>query len=334
MILPDTNQRPALTVILPTWDTFDALRTTVAHLRTQTVASSIELIIVAPSAERATPPADEVQGLHSVRVLETGDMHATGPARAQAIRAASASVVAFAEDHCFPRPDWAEALIAAHRGPHAAVGPAVYNANPETVTSWADLYLGYGRWLGPGRRREVELLPGHNSSYKRDVLVDYGGELDHLMEAETVLLWDLRRKGHTLLFEPAARVEHTNFSSFGVFIDVQWHLGRVFAATRATHWSLMRRLAYALAAPGIPFIRLSHIVHAAASNGSSRRRLAATLPVIGAALLVDFAAQATGALFGAGRSVAILSAYEFHRVDVNRTKRRPTIHAGEVRRAT
>jgi hypothetical protein len=325
MILPDTNAPPALTVVLPTWDTFDVLRTTVAHLEAQTVARSIELIIVAPSAQRATPNPDEVSGLHSVRVLETGVMHATGPARARAIREASASVVAFAEDHCFPRPDWAEALIAAHQGPHAAVGPAVYNANPETATSWADLYLGYGRWLGPGRRREVELLPGHNSSYKRDVLLNYGDELDQLMEAETVLLWDLRRKGHTLLFEPAARVEHINFSSFKVFIDVQWHLGRVFAATRAAHWSLLRRVGYALAAPAIPFIRLSHTVRAAASNGSSRRRLVATLPLIGAALLVDFAAQATGALFGAGRSVAILSAYEFHRVDVNRTKRRPTI---------
>ena len=325
MILPETHRPPALTVVLPTWDTFDVLRTTVKHLTAQTVAGSIELIIVAPSAERAAPDSDAVRGLHSVRVLETGAMHATGPARARAIREASANVVAFAEDHCFPRPDWAEALLAAHNGPHAAVGPAVYNANPETAASWADLYLGYGRWLGPGRRGEVDLLPGHNSSYKRDVLLNYGSELDRLMEAETVLLWDLRRKGHTLLFEPAARVDHTNFSSFPIFIDVQWHLGRVFAATRAAHWSTVRRVAYALATPGIPLIRLSHTIRAALGNGSSKRRLAATLPLLGAALVVDLVAQATGALFGAGRSVAILSAYEFHRADINRTKRRPVL---------
>ena len=323
--MPDTTAPPALTVVLPTWDTFDALRTTVKHLTAQTVAGSIELLIVAPSAERATPDPAALHGLHSVRVLESGALHATGPARARAIREASAGVVAFAEDHCFPRPDWAEALIAAHRDSHAAVGPAVYNANPETATSWADLYLGYGRWLGPGQRAVVELLPGHNSSYKRDVLLKYGSELDRLMEAETVLLWDLRRKGHTLLFEPAARVDHTNFSSFPIFLDVQWHLGRVFAATRAAHWSAVRRVAYALAAPAIPFIRLSHTIRAAVGNRSSKRRLAATLPFLGVALVVDFVAQATGALFGAGRSVAILSAYEFHRADVNRMKHRPPL---------
>jgi hypothetical protein len=323
--LPDTNTPPLLTVVLPTWDTFDALRRTVKHLTAQTVAASIELIIVAPSAERAAPDPAALRGLHSVRVLETGALHATGPARARAIREASAGVVAFAEDHCFPHPDWAEALIAAHGAPHAAVGPAVYNANPETATSWADLYLGYGRWLGPGRRREVELLPGHNSSYKRDLLLNYGNELDRLMEAETVLLWDLRRKGHTLLFEPAARIDHTNFSSFPIFLDVQWHLGRVFAATRAEHWSALRRVAYALSAPAIPFIRLSHTIRAALGNRSSKRRLAAALPFLCTALVVDLVAQAAGVLFGAGRSVAILSAYEFHRVDINRSKRRPAL---------
>jgi hypothetical protein len=325
MMSPQTSQAPALTVILPTWDTFDALRTTVQHLTAQTVAHSIELLIVAPSAERARPDPAALRGLHSVRVLETGELHATGPARARAIREASANIVAFAEDHAFPHPDWAEALIAAHAGTHAAVGPAVYNANPETATSWADLYLGYGRWLGPGQRSEVELLPGHNSSYKRDVLLDYGDELDRLMEAETVLLWDLRRKGHTLLFEPAARINHTNFSGFLIFLDVQWHLGRVFASTRAEHWSPVRRAAFAIAAPAIPFIRISHTIRAAISNRTSKLRLAATLPLLGLALGVDFIAQATGALFGAGRSTAILSAYEFHRADVNRTKRRPAL---------
>src|SRR5262245_49692865 len=309
MILPNSTKTPAITVVLPTWDTFDALRTTVRHLTAQTVADAIELIIVAPSAQRATVDPDALRGLHSVRVIETGAMHATGPARARAIREASARVVAFAEDHCFPEPDWAAALIAAHEEPHAAVGPAVYNANPETATSWADLYVGYGRWMGPGRRGEVDLLPGHNSSYKRDILLTYGNDLDRLMEAETVLLWDLRRKGHTLLFEPAARVDHNNFSSFPIFMDVQWHLGRVFAATRAAHWSAVRRIAYALAAPAIPFIRLSHTIRAALENRSSKRRLAATLPFLGVALVVDFVAQATGALFGAGRSVAIISAY-------------------------
>ena len=314
---------PALTVILPTWDTFDALRTTVHHLTAQTVAGAIELIICAPSAERAAVDAEAVRGLHSVRVLEAGPLKEMGPVRARAVREASADIVAFAEDHCFPYPDWAEALLAAHAAPHAAVGPAVHNANPESNISWADLLVEYGRWVAPGRRREVEMLPGHNSSYKRDVLLQYGQELDNMMETETVLFWDLRRRGYTLLFEPAARVMHTNFTRLGPYLQVQWHLGRAFGGRRAEPWSVARRAAYALASPAIPFIRLSHVVRGAITNRVPFRRLVSILPILLAGLAVDCIAQATGAAFGAGRSTVRLTAYEFHRGEVNRTRRLP-----------
>jgi hypothetical protein len=314
---------PALTVVLPTWDNFDALRTTVEHLTAQTLSGSIELIICAPSAERAAVDAEAVRGLHSVRVLEAGPLREMGPVRARAVREAAADVVAFAEDHCFPYPDWAEALLAAHAEPHAAVGPAVYNANPESKISWAELLIHYGRWVAPGRRREVEMLPGHNTSYKRDVLLQYGQELDSLMEAETVLFWDLRRRGYTLLFEPAARVKHTNFSRLGPYLYGQWHLGRAFGGKRAEPWSVARRVAYALAAPAIPFIRLSHVVRTAIDNRVPLRRLVLISPALLAGLAVDCVAQATGAAFGTGRSTVLLTAYEFHRGEVNRTRRPP-----------
>ena len=315
---------PAISVVLPTWDTFDALRTTIAHLGRQTIAGRIELLICAPDADRFPVDADAVAPLHSVRVLEAGDLVATGPARARAIREARAEVIAFTEDHCFPDPTWAEALLRAHREPHAAVAPALRNANPETLVSWADLMIGYGRWIAPGRRGVLSLLPGHNISYKRSLLLQYGADLDRLMEAETLLLWDLRSRGHTLLFEPAATTAHTNFSRLGVWLDAQWHLGRVFAATRAAGWPVLKRAAYAAASPAIPFIRLGHIVRYGLRNGLPASRIAVTLPLITVGLAVDFVAQATGALFGSGASTARLSAYEFHRADVNRTGRPPS----------
>jgi len=317
------NDVPTITVILPTWDTFDALRTTIAHLGRQTIADRIELLICAPDPAHLEVDAQAVAPLHSVRVLDGGDMSATGPARARAIRVARAPVIAFTEDHAFPEPRWAEALLRAHDEPHAAVAPAFRNANPETLVSHADLLLGYGRWLAPGRRAEMDLLPGHNVSYKRDALLDYGDDLDRLMEAETVLLWDLRRKGRTLLFEPAAVTEHTNFSRMSVWLDAQWHLGRVFAGTRAEGWPALKRLAFAAASPGIPLVRLGHVLRYGLRNGLPASVLIPVLPVLAVGLLVDFVAQATGTLFGSGPSVARLAAYEFHRNDVNRTGKPP-----------
>lgn len=325
--------KPLISVVLPTWDDFEAIRTTVSHLSRQTIASGIELLICAPDADHFAIDAAAVAGLHSVRVFEADDMSLTGPPRVRAIQAAKSEVIAFTEDHSFPDPGWAEALLRAHDEPHAAVAPAIRNANPETLVSWADLLLGYGRWVAPGRRETLDLLPGHNVSYKRSVLLEYGAELARLMEAETMLHWDLRRRGHSLLLEPAATTAHTNFAKMPVWLDAQWHLGRTFAATRADGWPWLKRLAYALGSPAIPFIRTYHVVRFGHRNGVPMGRILVCLPVLAVGLVVDFLSQATGALFGAGPSQARLAAYEFHRAEVNRTGRPPTravpaVHAG------
>jgi len=97
-------------------------------------------------------------------------------------------VVAFTEDHSFPTPVWAEALIARHREPWAAVGPAFLNGNPQTLRSWTNLLIEYGPWLDPLEAGVRDHIPPHNSSYKRDLLLAYGDELQGLVEASR---WDL-----------------------------------------------------------------------------------------------------------------------------------------------
>src|SRR5205823_2114181 len=135
---------------------------------------------------------------------------------------ASAPVVVFCEDHAFPEPGWAVALIDAHRGPYAAVGPVIVNANPRSLISDADCLIGYGPWLHPSPGGEMSHLPGHNSSYKRASLLEYGDRLPSMLEAETVLHWDLRARGLRLYLEPRARLAHTNFAQAAVWTRVNW----------------------------------------------------------------------------------------------------------------
>jgi hypothetical protein len=42
------------------------------------------------------------------------------------------------------------------------------------------LLIGYGLWLIPSPSREVEFLPGHNSSYKRDVMCSWNTGINSL----------------------------------------------------------------------------------------------------------------------------------------------------------
>ena len=304
--------------MLITPDTFETVRQTTRCVVRQSVANRIELVIIAPAHARIDVDASLVEPLAAVQVVQLPSVTPTGPARAAAIRAAQAPVVVFAEEHCYPAPGWAEALIEAHRGDHAAVGPAMKNANPDTMVSWADFLIGYGPWAAPMVRREMDLLPGHNSSYKRALLLGYGDALDTLMEAETVLLWDLRSKGHRLLLEPAAQAAHVNFGLWPSWVAVSFHNGRAFGATRAADWSLVKRLAYTAASPLIPIVRLARTLGHARRLGRGTWFLARVVPTLCVGLGLDALGQMVGYAIGAGNAHEKMAEFEWHRMQHTR----------------
>lgn len=305
------TEPPLLSVVIWTPDDFGTVRKTVSHLHAQTAREVLELVIVAPSRRRLRPDESLLGGFARHRFVESG-ARSIGRANAVGIRSATAPLVALAEDHCFPDPDWAEKLIEAHRGPWAAVGPCVRNANPGTAVSWADLLIGYGPWLAPGTAGEVDFLPGHNSSYKRDILLDYGERLGEMMDSETLLHWDLRRHGHRLYLEPAARVAHTNFSRWSSWLPAQFHNGRLFAGRRAAGMSKVRRLLYVAGAPLIPLVRLART---ARRCGAVLWRRWSCLPALVVGLVADGAGQMLGYARGAGDALRRVARLESRRVD-------------------
>jgi hypothetical protein len=272
------------------------------------------LVIVASS--RGALELDEamMEGFACHQVVEIGGMGEIGRANAAGIRRATAALVVLAEDHCFPDPDWAERLIETHEGPWAAVGPAVRNANPDTAVSWADLFIGYGPWLEPIAAAEADFLPGHNTSYKRDLLLEYGDRLDSLLGAETLLHWDLRSRKYRLYLEPRARVAHTNFSLWSSWLPVQLLNGRAFAGARRKGMTLPVRLLYIVGSPLIPWVRLARVMRTTRAP-ALRSRLLATTPALVIGLLLDGAGQLLGYALGPGDSVVRLAGFEFARVN-------------------
>ena len=300
--------------MLITPDSFETIRRTVKCLVRQTVCNRVELVIVAPADADIDVDEDLVAPLAGVHIVRMASLTPTGPGRAAGIRGASAPIVAFGEEHCFPSTTWAAALLEAHRGDVTAVGPAMHNANPDSIVSWADFLIGYGPWAAPVVRHEPEYLPGHNSSYKRAVLVEYGDALETLMEAETVLMWDLRGKGHRLVLEPAAQTAHTNFGLWSSWLPVMFLNGRAFADTRSAGWPLARRLAFVAASPAIPLVRLGRTLGHARRLGRGMPFLARVVPTLTLGLVLDGIGQMAGYALGAGEAHSKLAAYEWHRM--------------------
>ncbi len=222
------SDSPALSVVLATPGPVSMIAATLNALRAQTICSRIELILVVESKKRLGLDPSTVEGFCNLQIVEVGRIRTVAHADTKGVQAASAPIVAFAEDHAFPEPDWAAALLEGHRGPWAAVGPTILNANPETALSRADLILAYGPWLDPALAGERSHLPGHNSSYKRDILLSYGQRLEEMLEAETLIQWDMRRNGLRLYHSSEARTRHTNFSLVRPFMYTNHVVGRAF----------------------------------------------------------------------------------------------------------
>lgn len=302
-----------MSVIILTPDCYETIRKTMGYLRAQTARDQLEIVIVTSSANGLPDGKLELSEFKDLRVVEIGPMNSTAGARAAGVRNAIAPVVAFAEDHCYPDPHWAEALMAAHRGPWAAVGPAMCNANPHSALSWANLAIEYGPWLHPAHRGPVDHLPGHNSSYKRDLLLAYGSQLEQMLEAESVLHWDLRARGHQLFLEPAARTFHLSYSLPGATLRLRFLAGRLFASSRARPWTRLRRLLYGLASPLIPLVRAPRVLRDLRRAGQLRHLLPRVLPLLAVTLAFDAAGEMIGYFFASGQTRRTLSEMEFHR---------------------
>ncbi len=313
-VLPDKRSvEPALSAIVVVPDTYGTIRRTMMHLQAQTAIEQIEIIFVTSSRQQLGLDESKLRGFHSWHVVEVGKITSIARGFVAGIHCAHAPIVALTEDHSFPDANWAEVLIAAHQQPWAAVGPSMCNGNPDTMLSWADFYQAYGDWTHPTSSGLVRHLPGHNSSYKRNILLGYGNRLEELMQAESVLHRHLREQRYELRLESGTCTSHLNFTAWSSWIPVRYYAGRQFAATWVKEWSWPRRWLFTVASPLIPWIRLWRI-QKHVRRGQPNSRLIRLLSIIFAGLLVDGLGQMVGYATGAGDSIEKVARYEFHRV--------------------
>jgi len=301
-----TPQSPLLSVIMVTPRSIDTCRKTIGYLREQTAREQIELIIVAPSRSELGMLPNELSAFHSWQVVEFGAVRSTGTATAAGVRAARAPVVMYGEEHSYPQPDWARVLIDRHQERYAAVGTAMGNANPNTLTSWSHLFGQFGPVVAPVASGTTNWLAGHHTSYKRDVLLAYGERLGEMLDNECALHIDLRARGHRLFLAGEAVANHINISRVTAYFRLDYLGQRGFAATRyrAGNWSLPRRLVYFGASPLIPLVRLTRIIRDIRRAGRAPQLLPRALFIIVPALICGAVGEAIGYLLGAGKELS------------------------------
>ncbi|CAB4913657.1 unannotated protein [freshwater metagenome] len=288
-------------------------RPLVDALLAQTAASRLEVVVVAPQGELEQTVALFIDGgFAAVRAVACDvRRHGLAAARCAGIRAAHAPVVVFTETHCFPEPGWARALIAAHAAGPAVVGPVFRNGNPATRSSTSGFLAHYGTFAAPPPPPPYTDLPGHNSSYSRDLLLALGGELTELLKLEYVLHGRLRAAGHELLLAEDAVCHHFNVSRRRAGLRAGYLAGRLFAPARAADWSRARRGAYALAWPLITALRVRR--HAGDARRIGLRLTPGLVAVLIVRLVFTSVGEAVGYVAGEGGAQAPLFDMELRR---------------------
>jgi len=308
----ESPRAPVLAVLCLTPDSLRTLDPLFTALEAQTIAARLELVVLAPAACRDEAlPFDERHFARVQRVDTTPGT--TNPAmRARGVQYATAPYVVFTEDHCFPEPEWAAALVAALDTGAMGAGPMMVNANPDDPTSCVNFLLEYGPWSHPSAAGAQRHLPGHNSAYRRDALLAHGERLADVLRLESPWLWEATANGARLVCVPEARAHHFNFSVVLPALPLRFHGGRVFGATRSANWGAAKRALYAGALPLIIALRWWRVVRQATRDMPGRVSLAMHLrfPVL---LAADSCGEAYGYLAGVGDAMHRISGLEFHR---------------------
>lgn len=300
-----------LSVISISYGAASNYRQAIEDLRRQTAREELEVIVV--SADGAGLEEKDFDGIGAWQQVILPEVRTMGKAMEAAVRVAKAPFVTYAEEHGYLPEDWAEGVIAAHEKGYDVVGFAMENANPKTLTSWAQFYGQFGHVAAPVKSGESNYLGGHHVSYRKETLLDYGSLLSDVLEDEAALLLDLRAKG-IKMFIVGDAVGHLHFSGPKIYAYMDYLGQRGFASTRAKigHWPWWKRGAYAAAASLIPWIRLRRSLADICRTGRQDLVPRILVPLV-PALLAGAWGEMLGYLIGAGDSAERKAPGEFER---------------------
>jgi hypothetical protein len=294
------------------------LRRTIELWSEQAIHDRIDVVLIRPTALSDEPiDGSDFRPFHSLQVIDVPELDSVGTGFAAGVQRAQAPIVMLAEDHAFPEPGLAEAILATYEDPDVvAVGPVMFNANPKTRASEAAFVLAFSAAAYAPTTREARMLGGHNASYRREFLMSLGDELRELYMSERVLQFEIEGRGLKMILLAHPRIGHFNFSRWRSTIVHAFQGGRLFAGQRGRDWSFGRRVIYAAGAPLVPFIRLRRIMSDLRESPDEYARLVPSrLPIFAFVLALHALGEAVGYAFGVGNAVDRYAPFELYRRD-------------------
>ncbi len=218
----ESGTNPLVSVIIPAYNAQQFITGCLERLMKQTYTGKWEIIVADNGSTDNTPAMLAEFDCQVVSVAKRG----AGAARNAAFRLATGSIILFVDADCLAEPD----LIASHVTAHLRlqekassakiVGGSICGIN-NNYWSLCDDFCSWARFhanLPPDMRNGH--CPTANMSVQRDIFELIGGFDEDLLFGEDFAFCGFARKrGIRIWFEPRARVNHINRTSFSRFIS-------------------------------------------------------------------------------------------------------------------
>lgn len=254
-----------LSVVVTIVDGGDTLVRHLEALTAQTGGHRLEVLV--PYDHLSAGAAGLAERFPAVRFIDLGivldgaqprnplELHAFYDLRrAEALKRATAPLIAITEDRGIPRSDWAAAMIRLHADhPDAVIGGAVENG-VDRLVNWAIFFCDFGRYQPPLDQADPEYVTDTNICYKRAPLMAIR-ELWEAAYQEPVVNWSLRRSGAGLRISDAARtVQHRPPIGLAAAASERYHWARLFGMIRSRDLSRGAVVKLAVLAPALPMV--------------------------------------------------------------------------------
>lgn len=302
---PPITGSPYLSVVMLAGAARDQDREALHALGDQDCDPGLLEIVVFDTADPSLPPV-ETPGPFPVRYIRHPGPGTWMEIRLLAAEHTSGNVVAFIENHCIPRADWARELAEFHRsGEWVAAGYAFTNGSRDNWWSRAALAADYGHYLHPLREGPSRHLPGNNISYAKSFLDSHREIFIRSCGADFNVHEFIASKNLPMGIAAKAITAHRCYPGVLQLAVANFHYVRLLASGRSAseQWPLSVRFLRGVLAPWlVPPLQVIRLARTSWSHPDKRRVFLQSLPVICITAFAAALGEAAGLLCGPGNS--------------------------------
>ncbi len=217
------SERPACSVIVPTRDRPDHLRSCLGGIAALDYPQELLQVIVVDDSGTSASVVDVGSGVELVNTDRVGP----AGARNAGVERSEGVLLAFIDDDCYPRPDWLGRLVTRwQEAPAQAVGGHTLNGLADNVYAEAAqlvIDVGYAQNSAPERR----WFTTNNLVVPADGFRELGGfDASYRTAEDRDFCARWLESGRRLAYEPTALVEHRHSMNLAEFAAMHFRYGR------------------------------------------------------------------------------------------------------------